>query len=257
MARMNTGLMIGGVAAAGGLLWLMMGRGGRVTAPKDSGGDVNAMSYEELVAHTLKVLGGAERAAWDQQMLDLAVDGGLDLRTAGADEIEAAMNHQERLAGDEIIRAAKDAAYASTEDFSQFSTMTRPPQGTIDRAIAYVKSKDPDVRVLPAESFAALHAAGQLPQAGSRPAVLVFVSDKVSRAVQSGGGSGFLLMSGQEVVRRLTVAAGAATAGAAGYGDYVQMPYSGGMGDYVQMPYSGFGAMYGEKGGSGVTGLGY
>lgn len=240
MARMNKGLMIGGIAAAGGLLWILMGKK-RVSAPKDSGQDVNSMSYEQLVAHTLKVLDSPERAAWDQQMLDLAVDGGLDLRTAGAAEIEAAMNHQEKLAGDEIVRAAKDAAYVSTEDFSQFSQMTRPPQGTVDKAIAYAKGKDPDVRALPAESFAVLHGAGQIP-AGT---ILVFVSNKVTRGLQSGGGRGFLLMSGDEVVKRLTVAAGAATAGAAGYGDYVQMPYS------------GYGAMYGEKGGSGATGLGY
>jgi hypothetical protein len=248
MARkMNMGLLLGAAAGGLGLLFLMGGKK-KVSAPKDSGGDVNAMSYEELVAHTLTVLDSPERAAWDQQMLDLAVDGGLNLRTAGADEIEAAMNHQEKLAGDEIVRAAKDAAYASTEDFSQFSQMTRPPQGTIDRAVAYVKNIDPNVVVLPAASFTTLHAAGQIP-AGT---VLVFVSGITTRTMQSGGARGFVLMSSGEVMKRLTIAAGAvvATEGAAGYG---------GVGDYVQMPYSGmgFGALYAVKGGSGATGLGY
>jgi hypothetical protein len=239
MARKNTALMLGAAAGGVGLLWFLFGRK-RVSAPRDAS-NVHQMSYDELVAHTLKAVDSPERAAWDKEMLDLAVDAGLDLTTASAGEIEAAMAHQEKLAGDAIIRAAKDAAYVSTQDFSAYSKMTAPPQGTIDRAIAYVKAIDPNVKVLDQEGFTVLHEAGKLP-AGT---ILVFFSSAVTRPIQSGGGRGFVLMSAEELVKRLS-AAQAAT-GVAGMGDYVQMPYSG----------MGFGALYGSKGGSGATGLGF
>lgn len=243
MARkMNMGLMLGAAAGGLGLLFLLGGKK-KISAPKDSGKDVNAMTYEELVTHTLQALDSETRETWDRSLLEQAMNSGLDLTTAGADEIKAAMDHEEALLSVNILRDSMDAAYMGTQPETALNpSMPKPPQSVVDDAIAVAKAVDPNVKVLPAESLVALHNGGQLPTG----TVLVFISGITDRATQRLR-RGIVLWSSAEAMRRMTIAAGAATAGTAGYGDYVQMPYSG----------MGFGALYSVKGGSGATGLGY
>jgi len=245
MARMNKGMMLGLAAAVGGGIWMLM-RGGRVQSPRDMGVDTGALTTDQLIAITLDKMGSAEHKAGVAKVLEDAVDRGyVDLTTMGADEIARGMQQAVEQQGHEYTQKLRtvDRFAESPEGWSAASTMTQPPQSAIDYAVAYVKGIDPDVRVLDVAAFAILANSGKLP-AGT---ILAFVSDNVTRPMQTGGTRGFVLMSSAEVIKRLAEAGGAPGSGTAGMGDYVQMPYSG----------MGIGALYGVKGGSGATGLGF
>lgn len=257
MARMNTGMMLG-VAAVGGLgLWWLLKPKSQEQQEQEAWEKAQktaAANLTDLVNKAVAMMESPKYQAQYRADLDtVAMQKGEDwMLNASGDEIQAEIDHlwknraKDSLQND-YLAANYDSVTGEAKKIPSGGTAwgDRPPtEGVIARVLERILVKDPNIRVIPAESVIALKAVGVLPE----PTALAFVSETIPDYWWPS--RGFLVIN-IDLIRKRAKEAGhdlmgtPMIHGVAGYGDYVQLPYS------------GFGAQYGSRGGSGVTGLGY
>jgi hypothetical protein len=245
-----------GVAAVGGLgLWWLLKPKSQEQQEQEAWEKAQktaAANLTDLVNKAVAMMESPEYQAQYRADLDLvAMQKGEDwMLNASGGEVQAEIDHIWKNRAADWYKSAPLATIDQVTGEAQkipsggSAWGDRPPSElVISSVLTRIMAKDPNIRVIPAESTIALKAVGVLPA----PTAIAFVSETVPTYWAA---RGFLVMNIEDIRKR---------AKEAGH-DLMGTPMIHGVagyGDYVQLPYSGFGAQYGSRGGSGVTGLGF